>query len=179
MRRRSVLLAIGILIGTLILTTTVPAHAANRVRLYKGETSQGQRIAFRVAKTDAGRSVALMFLSVTLTCEDATTQEWGFGWDFGNTGSVPITDGAFSYDQVDQFMAAHFEGMLGPLRGEGTVSIAVPALSTDEQAMLCTTGDLTWEVEFVRYITPARCSCRFRRAHGLACADATRRSSSS
>ncbi len=152
MRRRSAL-AIGILIGTLILTTAVPAHAATRVRVYQGETSQGQRITFRVAKTEAGRSVVLMFLGVTLTCEDATTQEWGFGWDFGNTRSVPITEGAFSYDQADQFMAAHFDGRLGPLRGEGTVSIAVPALTVDEQAQLCTTGDLTWEVEFVRTIT--------------------------
>jgi hypothetical protein len=53
-------------------------------------------------------------------------------------------------------MASHFDGLLGPLRGEGTVSIAVPALTVDEQAQLCTTGDLTWEVEFVRFITRTR-----------------------
>ncbi len=155
MRRRSAF-AIVILVGFLVLTAAVPAHAAPRIRIYRGETSQGQAIAFRVVKTDAGRSVVVMFLTAAVTCEDATTQEWGFGWDFGNTGSVPITDGAFSYDQVDQFMAAHFDGRLGPLRGEGTVSMAVPAMTADEQAQLCTTGDLTWEVEFVRSIARPR-----------------------
>ena len=31
--------------------------------------------------------------------------------------------------------------------------MVVPSLTTDEQAQLCTTGDVTWEAEYVRTIT--------------------------
>ena len=154
MRKRSAF-AVGILVGTLILVAALPAHSAPRVRVYRGETSHGQRIAFRVAKTDAGRFVREIDVSVTFACEDGTTQDWGIGWGFARS-QVPIADGAFSYDDVGTFMAAHFEGRLGPLRGDGTLSIAMPSLTPDEQAQLCTTGDLTWEVEFVRTITRTR-----------------------
>jgi len=166
MPRRSAT-AIAILVGTLILTASVPAQAASKVRLYRGETSQGERIAFRVAKTDAGRLVQEININVTFACEDGTTQDWGIGWSFGGR-TVPITDGAVSYDDAHQFMASHFDGLLGPLRGEGTVSIAVPALTVDEQAQLCTTGDLTWEVEFVRFISaPGSMPLQPRRTYHL------------
>jgi hypothetical protein len=153
--RRHAAFAIGILVGALILAAAVPAHAAPTVRVYRGETSQGHRITFQVAKTDAGRSVREIRLGVTFACDDGTTQEWGIGWGLGGK-HVPIADGAFSFDDVSPFMAAHFEGRLGPLRGNGTLSIAIPALTAEEQAQLCTTGDLTWEVEFVRTITRTR-----------------------
>ena len=65
---------------------------------------------------------------------------------------MPITDGAFSFESVDSTLAIHLEGRLGWLRGEGTLSLATAALTVDEQAQLCTTGDLTWEAEFVRTI---------------------------
>lgn len=91
-------------------------------------------------------------MGVTFACEDGTTQEWGIGWFLGGN-YVPITDGAFSFESVDSSLAIHLAGRLGPLRGEGTLSLATAALTTDEQAQLCTTGDLTWEVEFVRIIT--------------------------
>jgi hypothetical protein len=140
--------AIGIVLGTLILGTAVPAQAADqRLRLYRGHTSQGGRIWFGVARTDEGRFVKHLSLEGTLTCEDATTRDWAGGW----RARVPITDGsAFSYDEVAQYTATHFEGRLRTLSGEGTVSLAIPVLTADEQAQLCTTGDLTWEVEYYR-----------------------------
>ncbi len=73
-------------------------------------------------------------------------------------------DGAFTYDDVGDSMATHFEGRLGPLRGDGTVRIAVPLLTPDEQAQTCITGDLTWEVEFVRIITRPRLAAAESRA---------------
>ena len=150
MRRRSAL-GIAALACLLVLAMAAPAHAVPRLRLYRGETSQGGRIKFVVARTDAGRFVQEIDIRFTLTCEDATTQEWASGWFFGPPRfGVPITDGAFIYDDVNTFMAAHFAGQLGALSGEGTASIAVPSLTTDEQAQLCTTGDLTWTVDFVR-----------------------------
>ena len=150
MRRRT--FAIGIVLGTLILSTAVPAHAAGvRLRQYRGHTSQGGRIWFDVGRNDQGRFVKRLSLEGTLTCEDATTHDWAGGWRVGPT-RIPITDGAFSFDEVAQYTAAHFEGTIRTQDGEGTVSLAIPTFTADEQAQVCTTGDLTWEVEYVRTI---------------------------
>ena len=150
MSKRSAL-GIAVLVGLLVLVSAAPADAAPRLRLYRGETSQGKRIKFVVAKTDAGRSVVELDIGVTLTCEDETTLDSGFGWGFGSPRfAPPIAEGSFSYDDVSVYFAAHFSGRLGALSGAGTASIAEPALTADEQAQLCTTGDLTWTVEFVR-----------------------------
>jgi hypothetical protein len=149
MRRRSAF-ATAIFVGTLILSSSVPAHAASRLRQYKGQTSQAHNIAFVVARTDAGRFVREMWFNLDFTCEDQTTQR--VGWGFGLGAQLPITDGTFSFDEVDQGMALHVAGDLGSLHGQGTLRLTFPALTADEQAQLCTTGDLTWEVEFLRTI---------------------------
>jgi hypothetical protein len=146
MRRRSAL-TIAVIVGTIILASTVPAHAHVKLREYRGHASQRGRIWFSVARTEEGRFVKRLSLEGTLTCEDATTRDWAGGW---RARRVPITDGVFSFDDVAQYTAAHFEGTLRTLSGEGTVSLAIPVLTPDEQAQLCTTGDLTWEVEYVR-----------------------------
>ncbi len=151
MRRRSAL-AIGIVVGTLILSTAVPAQAAVRLRQYKGQTSQAHNISFFVARTDAGRFIKEIEFNVDLTCDDQTTQRVGVGYGL----QVPITDGAFSIDEVDQGAALHVAGDLGRLQGQGTLSWAFPAFTPDEQVQLCTTGDLTWEVEFRRIIQRAK-----------------------
>jgi hypothetical protein len=136
----------------LVVATAAPAHAALRLRVYRGTTSQDQSIAFRVVKNDNGRFIKELRMNFTLTCEDATTQDWGIGFGFGGRG-IPITEGVFAFDEVDIFQAVHLSGQLGRLHGEGTLSIAIPSLTTDEQAQLCTTGDLTWEADYVRTIT--------------------------
>ena len=144
-------LGIAVLACLVVLATAVPAHAAPRIRLYRGETSQGERIRFTVAKTDAGRFVRDVNVSfITLTCPDQTTLELGFGYGFGRT-MVPITDKAFSFDDVFWETAFHVAGELGSLQGQGTMSRAQAVITADEQAaQLCTSGDLTWAVEFVR-----------------------------
>ena len=154
MRMRSTF-AIAILVGVLILSTAIPAHAAARLRQYKGQTSQAHNISFFVAKTDAGRFIKEMWSSLDFTCEDQTTQKIGVGLGFARN-QVPITDGAFSIDEVDQGAALHAAGDPGPLHRQGTLSLTFPALTPDEQAQLCTTGDLTWEVDFVRFVTRTR-----------------------
>jgi hypothetical protein len=89
-----------------------------------------------------------MDTAFSLTCEDQTTEGFGFGIDFGRT-QVPITERVFSFDQVLGNMALHLAGDLGWLQGQGTLSVVEADLSDDEQAQLCTTGDVTWTVEFV------------------------------
>lgn len=154
--RRGRALATGIIVATLIITSAVPANSATRLRVYKGETSQGEGhgIKFKVARTDNGRFIREMDVGTTLACEDGTTQGWGFG--FGLSNLVPITEGSFSFDDVFFLQATHVAGELGSLRGSGTLSITVPTLTEDEQGQICTTGDLTWEVEYVRTITRPR-----------------------
>jgi hypothetical protein len=145
-------LAIGIalLVSLLIVTMAAPAHAVPRLRLYRGQTSQGHNIRFVVGKTDAGRFVREMDLrGISLTCEDQTTLDFGFGFGFGG-GQVPIIDRAFSFDEVAGEMAIHIAGELGSLQGQGTLSLTMAQLTPDEQAQLCTSGDLTWTVEFFR-----------------------------
>jgi hypothetical protein len=88
-------------------------------------------------------------LSATLTCEDQTTLGWGIQFYFGRK-QVPITDKAFAYDENLGDLAVHVAGELGSLQGEGTASMISAQLTTDEQAQLCTAGDLTWTAEFVR-----------------------------
>ena len=148
MRKRSPL-GIALLVALLALAMAAPAHAAARLRLYRGETSQGERISFVVGRTDAGRFVKDVDTGATFTCEDQTTLGIGFGIGFGRT-SVPITDRAFSFDEILGGTAYHLAGELGSLQGQGTLSVVVASLNEDEQAQLCTTGDLTWTVEFIR-----------------------------
>ena len=152
MRKRSAL-GIAVLACLFVLAMAVPAHAAPRLRLYKGETSQGDRIKLIVKKTDAGRFVRDVNVShITLTCEDQTTLEFGFGFGFGGP-QVPIIDRMFSFDDVFWESAFHIAGELGPLQGQGTMSKAQAIITPDEQAaQLCTSGDLTWTVEFVRTV---------------------------
>jgi hypothetical protein len=151
MRRRSAFV-IGIIIVTLILSTAAPANSATRLRVYKGKTSQGQGITFRVARTETGqRFIREMGYGVTFTCEDQTTLGIGIGWGLARN-SAPITDRVFSFDEAFSDMATHIAGRLGPLAGDGTMTVTMAALTEDEQAQLCTTGDLTWEVEFVRVV---------------------------
>ena len=95
-----------------------------------------------------------MDYGVTFTCEDQTTLGAGTGWGLGN--SLPIVDRMFSFDELFTTDATHSAGELGPLRGYGTMIINLGGLTVDEQPQLCTTGDLTWEVEFVRIITRPR-----------------------
>lgn len=150
MRKRPAL-AIVLLTAILSLSMAVPAAAGSRVRVYAGETSQGKPISFHVMKADTGRRFLQGFrITVTMTCEDATTEEWRMGFGFGGRG-MPLTDGVFvDIDDVFSFDALHIHGRIGQLAGRGTFKFTVPQLTADEQAQVCTTGDLTWQVEYTR-----------------------------
>jgi len=107
--RRGSAVAIGIVVGTLILSTAVPAQAAVRLRQYKGQTSQAHNISFFVARTDAGRFIKEIEFNVDLTCEDQTTQRVGVGYGFARN-QAPITAGALLIDEVDQGSGLHVAG---------------------------------------------------------------------
>lgn len=149
MRKRPIL-AIVVLTAILSLLMAVPAAAGSRVRVYAGETSQGKPISFQVMKTDTGRFLKGFKVAITMTCEDATTEEWWMGFGFGGRG-IPLTDGVFvDIDDVFSFDALHIHGRIGQVAGRGTFKYTVAQLTADEQAQVCTTGDLTWQVEYKR-----------------------------
>ena len=153
--RRHAAFATAILVSVLVVATAIPAHAAARLRVFRGTTSQGETIKLLTATTDAGRFLRGFDVGVTLTCDDQTTMDVGFGYGFGGR-TVPIVEGAFSFDDVFVFQATHLAGQFGGGHAAGTLSILFPALTVDEQAQVCTTGDLTWEAEYVRTITHRR-----------------------
>ena len=153
MRKRPAF-AMLILTAILSLSMAAPAAAAPRVRLYAGETSQAEPISFRVAKTDAGRRfLREVDFGVTVTCEDSTTQEWGMGIGWGGDGLRLTEDVFVDLDLAFGDEALHLHGRIGQQRGKGTLRLTVARLTPDEQAQVCTTGDLTWKVEYERTLS--------------------------
>ena len=150
--------AIAILACVVVLTGALPAGASTRSRVYRGETSQDHVIRFQVARTDAGRRYLRQMdaRNLTTTCEDGTIQSFGFGYGFGGPYVRIAEGGTFSFEDVGPYGAFRLGGRLGSMSGEGTLSYAFPALTEDEQAQGCTTGDLTWTVEYVRTIIRPR-----------------------
>ena len=139
--------------------TAVPASAATKTRTYPGRTTQDKRIRFVVQTTDSGRRfIHSARYFVTLTCEDATTQEWGVGWSYSRRGVELDEQDRFALDDVNPDMATHLAGRIGHRQGSGTLRVTIPALTETEDAQTCTTGDLTWTVERAPVVVPARTS---------------------
>ena len=147
--RRHPALVVVVLAAILSLAMATPAAAASRTRVYKGETSQIKPFSVRVLKADDGQRYFKGFdMEILLTCEDASTQEFGMGFGWGGKQNQ-LTDGVLvDIDEVFGSDALHLHGRIGHHRGSGTFRYTVAELTADEQAQTCTTGDLTWQVEY-------------------------------
>lgn len=67
-----------------------------------------------------------------------------FGW----IGLLPpLPSHAIDLDMVDISSALHLHGVIQAIHGEGTLVFTVPALTADEQAQLCTSGEQPWTVD--------------------------------
>ena len=115
-----------------------------RLRAYRGQTSAGTKIAFVIRIADDGRmSMKELHLQVEMTCDDATTLDYGSVWWFGGVG--PRLDGRrLTYDAVYGPEATHITGVFRATTADGTFKTIQAWLTDDEQAQLCSTGDLTW-----------------------------------
>jgi hypothetical protein len=132
--------------GTTRLVTSEEGTAAGRPRLryYRGRTSQALQMFVVTAKVDTTLHLSGLSVDETLACEDGTEVKWFGGFLAGRNAA--LSPARLDVDYVSPFDAFHIHGRLGTHVGSGTASDAIPRLTADEQAMLCTTGDLTWRL---------------------------------
>lgn len=146
MKRTIVLVATAAMMATLF---GVDAQAGSGLpRVYEGtEGDVGRLIAFTLVKR-ADRPVGLRQIdfAAEMTCTDGTTQSWSVGIWWGGR-LPPLPSHALDLDMVDTSSALHVHGLIQATHGEGTLAWTVPALTAEEQAQLCTTGELLWTVE--------------------------------
>jgi hypothetical protein len=109
---------------------------------------------FQVGKGEAGRRYVRQFRVgfLTITCPDASTHSSAYGYKFFSPSTRIAEGGTFHYEDGLPFEAFRLEGRLGHLHGEGALSYTRAALTEDGQAQVCTSGDLSWTVEYIRTI---------------------------
>ena len=125
-----------------------PALAA-RTRAYRGETSAGTKI--RLHDPSRGRrpeSMKGLRCTADLLCDDATTMQFGSIWQFGGVGER-LDGRRLTLDLAYASEALHIIGVSRAQTASGTFEDAIPTLTDDEQAQLCTTGELTWDAHRV------------------------------
>jgi hypothetical protein len=148
MRRVTVVAVIAAVLLTLIASA---ASAEPIKRYYKGETSQGHAIRIKTAVRANGQvRVGGMDLTFEGTCEDSTSFEFGYGITFGGRSGPVLADGVVV--DIDENLgndALHVDGQIRRRHGSGTMRLVYATLTEDEQAQLCTTGEITWEVDRV------------------------------
>ena len=132
------LLVVPVLAGS---ASAGPRHP----RFYRGETSDGGSVHFRVTRTDTGREIRGMLLKTELDCNDGTTKplrlqlaDWG--WTF--EGQTAIVDENRPLDWGLRIM-----GTFQPASASGTLRYTWSKLQDDHTARLCTTGDVDWAAE--------------------------------
>lgn len=145
MRRTSrASLALLLVSATLIAFAAPPASAAIE-RRYAGETSQGRRISAQIRSVQGAFRIQVIAVRVRLTCDDATVMDWGIGFGFGSRG-FPMPDRRLEIDYPSSSDAVHLHGRFWPGHATGTFSFRIAALDAEEEAMLCDSGELTWEM---------------------------------
>ena len=122
-----------------------PASAARTGRSYAGQTSDGDRVRFRITRTDAGREIRFFYLRAELDCDDATTHEVkvalsDWGWDF--EGRMVTVD-----ENRPENWGLRIGGTFRPASASGSLRYTEVLLTRDHTSRVCTTGDVTWTVE--------------------------------
>lgn len=67
------------------------------------------------------------------------------GFGFTDRG-FPMPDRRLEIDHLSPSDAVHLQGRFWPGHATGTFSFRVAALDAEEEAMLCDSGELTWEM---------------------------------
>jgi hypothetical protein len=110
---------------------------------YQGTTTQGLPIDFVVGVIDQGIFIPEVELNVVMTCEVTGTRiNGGFGF-FGFP--VKVENGQFRFDYFDGQTAVHWSGSITKDAAAGLLTIKVAALTPQETAQLCSSGDQAWK----------------------------------
>ena len=109
---------------------------------WNGITAQGYPITFTVGRGTGVRLAHPLEFTADVPCEDGQLIIASFGF-FGF--DVPFEGDAFALDMVDLFTGFHWHGSLRHGAGHGTLAMNIPALTVDEHAQLCASGDVSWQ----------------------------------
>ena len=149
--RRSAALVIALVVVLMVCTPPASSAGSVEARRYHGKTSQGLRANFRLVQGSRGLGLRSFGFDFTLRCEDGSRLGYGIGWTFGR--AHPLDGRSLTFDDVFYDSAIHVTGRFGPGLASGTVRFTVAALTEDEEAQICTTGDLTWAARRVEIKT--------------------------
>jgi hypothetical protein len=132
-----------LLVPLLILGSTSPAFGVARERVYAGTTSQDHPISLEIVRRDSG---VLVFrgasVEVDLSCEDASTMSFGFA--FFTFPGQRLDGRTLEFHERFGSDALHITGLFRWREASGTFRYSIAVLDENEEAMKCTTGDLTW-----------------------------------
>jgi hypothetical protein len=133
--------------GSIAVSAATPVSASPVRREYRGGTTQGESIVLETARYANGR-VRLTYFEITtvLSCDDGTTAHAGWGYHYGRSGPLLADGTTLDVDEGDLQLAILIDRELRRRQGNGTLTVTLAALTDDEQAQICTTGDLMWDV---------------------------------
>jgi hypothetical protein len=144
--KRATLLLLVMATTTIVLSANASA-GAGKLRVFEGTLGDsGQPITLTlILREDRPPALSEVDFGADMTCEDGTTQMWlvGMGWG-GRLPSLPSH--MLDLDAFDLSEVLHVHGKVQAVQGEGTFEFAIPALTVDEHAQICTTGELPWAV---------------------------------
>lgn len=150
--RKAFFIAIAalVVVAGLMPATAASAGNARRVRYYEGTTSEGGRLSISVVLRDGVPYLGVLVIDGPYSCEDGTQADipgGGFGWFPSDLAGPVRTNEPFEVSENGGDFAFMVSGRLGNLRGSGTLTVLMPALTANEQAaQVCTFGG-TWSVE--------------------------------
>ena len=143
-RRAALVLAVAV---ALLLTMLAPAEARPGVRSYRGETSQGIDISFRLVRIDGVLHLRYADFGADLDCPKDAQIGWFFGYHFGE-GLALDPERRFSLDDGGSEYAFHLRGRFLQRSGEGTLEMVVAILDENEEPIACR-ASATWHVDLV------------------------------
>jgi hypothetical protein len=141
--------AMAAVVSVLLVSLASPSIAATREIRYRGESEQGALVALRVVKRDSGkRTLASFQTRLITTCADETTRRIHvFTGDarISAKGGFELLDtrnnGPFGSYRLSTTGTVRFA------QAEGTVELRYPALDSEGEAILCSSGELAWTAE--------------------------------
>jgi len=130
--------------------------------IWTGKTSQGLKLSFAVLQSKHGLVMEPSELDANLVCS-GTGSEIGLGIGFIGFYVKIHSDGTFRFHQYDEFFGVvDFRGTLGDTSGSGSELSAMPGLTKDLGAEICTSGAVTWQAHPPKGGAPAGTRTRFQ-----------------